>query len=376
MAHIGKYRLLHLLGSGAMGSVFAAMREDIGRQAAIKLLHPWLSGNEELATRFRKEARAANLAAHPGIVQTYDLGVLPGGGLYIVMEMLSGTPLAKRLDERRMSQGWVFLVLRQIALAMAAAHARGVVHRDLKPSNIMLVPDSERPWLEQAKIIDFGVAHLSGCEAHERTRPGLVLGTPVYMAPEQWRGMPPTGKADVYALGVIAYQALYGTLPVPASSPASLLQQLALPTGQRALLRSMLHQNPAQRPTMHEVAQRLTCILRARCYWFVALALVSLLLLGLLGLCLTNCGSGTWAEQQEARLPVQQWQDEQQSPSPGLGYDGEIPRRDSPGTGEVKRGHPGRSLPPCPERVTKHPGRPRPCSRDNPLCLPTVTNPK
>src|SRR5581483_7014718 len=196
----------------------------IERRAAIKVLHPELSGNPAYVRRFLNEARAVNLVRHPGLVEIFELGQHEDGTAYLVMELLAGEPLAERLQRAgRLPPALAVALARWIALAMQAAHDRGIVHRDLKPANVMLVPDGRGPAGglpgEQVKILDFGVARLeepAGAAKGDAplTRTGVVVGTPEYMAPEQCEGAARAGPpADVYALGVVLYEMLAGQRP-------------------------------------------------------------------------------------------------------------------------------------------------------------------
>lgn len=277
MDQIGTYRVVRQLGQGGMGVVYEAMNDQISRRVAIKVLHKEVSANPDLLARFFNEARASNLASHASIVDVYELGQLPDGRAYIVMQFLAGHSLADRLQQRggRLPAADAIRLIRQVASGMAAAHKKGIVHRDLKPDNVMIVEDSEAPGGERAKIVDFGIAKM--LEAAEdprqprRTRAGTVLGTPAYMAPEQCRGAEGlTEKADVYALGVMLYECLSGRTPFLASGTGEMLAMhiyeqppplweldSSLSADLVALVHAMLHKQPESRPAMIEVAARL-----------------------------------------------------------------------------------------------------------------------
>jgi serine/threonine-protein kinase len=270
-SHIGSYRIVRPLGEGGMGLVYEAVDERIERRAVIKVLHAGLAQDQHIAARFLNEARAANRVKHPGIVSVYEFGTAPEGAPYIIMEFLEGEPLRARLQARGPLGPEALRFARQIASALAAAHAQGVVHRDLKPDNVMIVPDEEAPGGERVKVFDFGIAKLAAQPgAGLRTRPGSVLGTPVYMAPEQFRGAEQVDdRADVYALGILLHEMLAGQPPFGGEFPELLLQHLmheppplpaALPgvsPAVEALVRRMLAKEPAARPRMAEVAQAL-----------------------------------------------------------------------------------------------------------------------
>jgi hypothetical protein len=214
---VGNYRLTRLLGEGGMGAVYLAEHPRIGRQAAVKILHAELARSEELVQRFFNEALAANAIRHPGIVEIFDSGNLTGGGAYIVMELLEGESVAARLRRGPIPLALAVQVAQQVAAALAAAHAKGIVHRDLKPDNLFLVPVPERPGAEMVKVLDFGIAKLGQGPTGSggvRTRTGAVMGTPLYMSPEQCRGTREIDfRTDIYSLGVILYEMLCGQPP-------------------------------------------------------------------------------------------------------------------------------------------------------------------
>src|SRR5688572_7543018 len=179
---VGSYKILRPIGQGGMGFVYLAEHVLIGRKAAIKLLHPELSSNQEIVGRFFNEARSTALIKHPGIVEIFDFGYHPSGAAFIVMEFLEGTTLASRI--RRPPRPLVdetLVIARQIATALGAAHRQGIVHRDVKPDNIFLLPDSNAIGGVRVKVLDFGIAKLAGDLMPANgmhTRTGLLLGTP------------------------------------------------------------------------------------------------------------------------------------------------------------------------------------------------------
>ncbi len=197
-----------------MGAVYRAEHTLLGRAAAVKVLLPELSQNQEMVTRFFNEARAAAAIQHPNIVEIYDFGWDTDGSAYLVMEYLQGESLAARLARGRMAVTTVMTIARQIAGALAAAHQRNIVHRDLKPDNIFLVPDLDVSGGDRIKLLDFGIAKLLDDGAQGRmTRPGAILGTPAYMAPEQVRGGEIDHRADLYSLGCIMFELCTGRPP-------------------------------------------------------------------------------------------------------------------------------------------------------------------
>jgi serine/threonine protein kinase len=212
---VGAYRITKQLSEGGMGSVWNATHTVMGKDAVIKFLLPELSNDQAMVRRFFNEATAAASIHDPGIVNVFDVGTLPDGRAFIVMEKLRGHSLSDRLRSGRMRVEQAAVVLRLLARSLEAAHANGIVHRDLKPDNIFLVPDREVPGGERTKILDFGIAKLGERGATmAATRAGSIFGTPAYMAPEQCSDASTVDpRADLYALGCIAYEMLSGTPP-------------------------------------------------------------------------------------------------------------------------------------------------------------------
>ncbi len=220
---IGNYRVTQLLGEGGMGMVYLAEHPTLGRRAAVKVLHPDLVATHEMIQRLFNEARAANAIGHPGIVEVSDLGLLPSGTPYIVMEYLEGQSLGARIGAAgRLSLRAALTIADQAASALGAAHAKGIIHRDLKPDNLFLTPDPQAPGRERLKVLDFGIAKLAqrpASAADVRTRTGAILGTPRYMSPEQCRDSREVDhRTDVYSLGVILYEMLAGVPPFVSAS--------------------------------------------------------------------------------------------------------------------------------------------------------------
>jgi len=211
-----------------MGTVWMAEHDVLGRRAAIKILHQKYSTQRKIVTRFFNEARAATAISDPGIIQIFDVGVHKDGSAYIVMELLEGEPLNRRLERRiTLPAEEALRICRQIASAVGAAHARGIVHRDLKPENIFLVRDSEVPGGERAKVLDFGIAKLADdLGAQQKTSPSLIMGTPTYMSPEQCRGAGNVDRrSDVYSLGCLLYALVTGRTPFDAKGSGDLIVQ-------------------------------------------------------------------------------------------------------------------------------------------------------
>ncbi|MFN0247490.1 MAG: protein kinase domain-containing protein [Kofleriaceae bacterium] len=213
---IGAYRVLKQLGEGGMGSVWLAEHTMLGRRAAIKVLHTEFSSRPEFVQRFFNEARAATAIEDPGIVQIFDFGQHTDGSAYIVMELLDGEAVDKRLQRQgTLDVPSALRLMRQIASTLGAAHNRGIVHRDLKPENLFIVRDPEVNGGERAKVLDFGIAKLTADSANKvRTQTSAVMGTPTYMSPEQCRGAGHVDqRSDVYALGCVLFHMLVGRPP-------------------------------------------------------------------------------------------------------------------------------------------------------------------
>jgi serine/threonine-protein kinase len=222
------FAIMRLLGEGGMSSVYEAEHELIRRKVAVKVLKSELSVDGAQVQRFFNEARATSAIRHPNIVEVIDVGRLPDGVPYLVMELLEGESLGERLERL----GWLDVPLaldyaHQAASALVAAHALKVVHRDLKPDNLFLVPDQRLADRELVKVLDFGIAKLRGDLAAPPfdTMVGAVLGTPPYMSPEQCRGLPEEidERTDVYALGIILYEMLCGRPPFLAEGAGELM---------------------------------------------------------------------------------------------------------------------------------------------------------
>ncbi len=255
----GRYRVVRLLGEGAMGAVYEAEHALIGRRVALKVLHERFSASAEAVERFHAEARATAAIGHPHIVDVLDFGS-DTGRPYLVMELLRGETLAERLSRSpALDATAACRVVGEVLSGVAAAHEIGVVHRDLKPENIILTRG------ERAKVVDFGVSKFREAEgaARGRTREGMLLGTPGYIAPEQWIGAPSVDhRADLFSVGVILYELLTGGLPYEGSTRAELYQEMVhgdappptpssiapeCPAALDAIALRAVHRDPAQR---------------------------------------------------------------------------------------------------------------------------------
>ena len=227
----GKYRMLDILGEGGMGAVYEAENMNLGRRVAIKVLHPAQAKKKVAVKRFHQEARAAGRIGHPNICEVYDLGTLDDGSPYLVMEKLSGETLAQRIArDGQMQLLDAIDVLVQVLSGLWAAHEQGIIHRDIKPENVMLTARVGMPPI--AKLLDFGVSKMiyrtSGEDDEgDLTKTGMVMGTPYYMSSEQARGERNLdGRVDVYACGVMLYEALTGKRPFTGKTYNALLMAI------------------------------------------------------------------------------------------------------------------------------------------------------
>lgn len=218
----GQFRLEQVLGRGGMGHVYLAEQLEVGRRVVIKVLNAarLLDPNNE--ARFQREARALAQLSHPNIVHLYMFGRCDDGTPYLAMEYVEGRTLARVIEERgRQSERATLEILDQMCGALVEAHRQGVVHRDLKPENVMI--STRHDAATRVKILDFGIAKLANAAEAKLTRRGEVLGTPLYMAPEQLREQSADERTDIYALGLIGYELLTGEVPYEAETTISLM---------------------------------------------------------------------------------------------------------------------------------------------------------
>ncbi len=268
---VGEYRIERKLKHGGMGTVYEAVHQMINKRAAVKVLKRELCENDEALHRFVQEARAVNQINHPNIVDVFGFGITEDGRSFLAMELLVGETLGERIARGPLERGDVCEILAEITHALEAAHKCGVVHRDLKPENVFL---AETRTGVVVKLLDFGIAKLTGGGGLqgpvEVTQPGTLIGTPKYIAPEQARGLAIEGSADVYALGVIAFELLSGRAPFMANDPVELIAKHitlkppapsdfvpTLPPVADELVASMLDKHPPNRPSLERIRELL-----------------------------------------------------------------------------------------------------------------------
>ncbi len=220
---LGRYEIRSSLGAGGMGEVYLADDAQLGRKIALKVLLPDITANEDRMRRFEQEARAASALNHPNILTIHEIGETDSVH-FMATEFVDGVTLHQHMSRTRMKIGEVLDVAIQVASALAAAHAAGIVHRDIKPENIMLRPDG------YVKILDFGLAKLTqrSLDATEaptmvNTEPGIVMGTVKYMSPEQARGLDVDARSDIWSLGVVIYMMVTGAAPFVGKTPTDVI---------------------------------------------------------------------------------------------------------------------------------------------------------
>ncbi len=266
----GRYRVLELIGEGGMGKVYLAEHIEIGKRVALKVLHPSYSRMPDLVERFRREARAASKIGHPNIVDVTDSGTTADGSVYFVMEYLEGVELGSVIErEGPLDVARALKITGQICRALAAAHREGIIHRDLKPENIYLI--TRDGTADVVKVLDFGIAKTTEAEAaRERrlTSPGMAMGTPEYMSPEQAAGRPADARCDVYALGAILYEMVTGEPPYTGDNFMEILTKKAtldprpphlvrteLASQVSDLVMASMARNPSDRPQTMEALE-------------------------------------------------------------------------------------------------------------------------
>jgi len=277
----GRYFVRRLCGEGGMGRVYEAEHTDIGKRVALKILHPAYSQTPDLVERLRREARAASKISHPNVVDVTDSGTTPDGAFFFVMEYLEGIELGELIfKEGKLSLPRALHIGSQICRALQAAHQANVIHRDLKPENVLILSrDGQKDFV---KVLDFGIAK-SGADGEDEdgakgkdgkarrlTHPGMTMGTPEYMAPEQAAGRPADPRSDIYAAGGLIYEMLSGKPPYEGKNFMEILHKKAntvpaglstmrddVPAGLDALILRTLAKDPAERPQSMEELGRL-----------------------------------------------------------------------------------------------------------------------
>ncbi|HEX9103158.1 MAG TPA: serine/threonine-protein kinase, partial [Polyangia bacterium] len=269
----GKYLIKRLIGEGGMGLVYEAEHVEIGRRVAVKVLHAMYTRQTEVVARFRSEARAATRIGHPHIIDVFDSGTTVEGAVYFVMEHLVGRDLSQLVEEEGpLPAQRAITIAREICQALMAAHKAGILHRDLKPENVFLIErEGKRDFV---KVLDFGIAKTMEAvtdRVGRLTNPGVAMGTPEYMAPEQAAGLQIDARADVYAVGAIVYEMMSGRPPhegahimevltrkaTVAPTPLSVLRP-DVPRDLEALVMRTLAISPELRPqSMEAMAQEL-----------------------------------------------------------------------------------------------------------------------
>ncbi len=260
---LDRYEILNVIGQGGVGIVYHAEHLENQRQFAIKILSQEWSTNRFAVRRFRAESRTAGSIGHPNVLRVEEAGAFLDGRLYVVMEYLDGVDLRRELAKSQVIAPLrASVLMRQVAHALGAVHALGVIHPDLKPSNIMIVP--QKHGSELATVLDFGIAantSATGLHGDKIQRDGWVMGAPQYMAPEQATGGTPSPACDIYAFGVILFEMLSGAPPIVAEHSFELLafkrhnrapslreRAPDLPDTLIALVDECLEIDPAQRP--------------------------------------------------------------------------------------------------------------------------------
>ena len=256
---LGPYRVEALLGAGGMGEVYRARDTRLGRTVALKVLPTHLRANSQLHARFEREARAVALLNHPYVCTLHDIG-RDRDIDYLVMEFVEGETLSATLERGRMPVAQAIGLTREVAEALAAAHAKGIIHRDIKPSNIIVTPSGH------AKVVDFGLAresslfHSDESTREDHTEPGVRVGTPYYMSPEQAVGEPLDPRTDLFSLGVVLFECLTGERPFEGTSRTAYIRNVLagrlrdvsslrpdIPPGLETVLAHCLERDPSKR---------------------------------------------------------------------------------------------------------------------------------
>jgi len=267
-AKAGPWVVERELGRGGMGAVYGVVHEEIGKRAALKVMHGRLVSGSSME-RILLEAKVVNAVGHPNIVDIFETGTLEDGRPYIVMERLEGMPLSFRADEGKILPDQVIGILLQVCDALIAAHAANIVHRDLKLDNVFLIDNPDDPSSPRVKLLDWGIAKVISNDVRH-TIEGQLVGTPQYLAPEQARGAAVSPATDVYSLGVMAYELFLEQLPFEAETSAEIMAMHLrcmppppnelwpdIPVSLGNLLLAMLEKTADDRPSMLTVAHTL-----------------------------------------------------------------------------------------------------------------------
>src|SRR6266403_473689 len=278
----GRYRLESWIGHGAMGSVYRAQHIYLKTIHAVKIIHPDLIRNDpKLATRFRQEAMAAAAIQHPNIVTVTDFGIVDGSRPFLVMEFVKGKSLQEIITaEGAMPPARVLEFFEQVAAGVSAAHRYQIIHRDLKPLNIMV--QDGKPAREGVKILDFGLAKIKSSDllgSFEPAKTDALIGTPYYMAPEQWSDDECDERTDIYSLGIILFQMLTGDVPFKGTSIPSIMKKHLMndpppfasvgvhdSSGLEGVVRKTLQKKPDDRPhTVEALMKEIRAVVAYRC---------------------------------------------------------------------------------------------------------------
>ncbi len=264
------YQILEDIGKGGMAQVYKAVQNSLGRVVAIKEIKPAIAASPEMVERFKREARTAASLVHENIVQVYNFGEQKKSGLFIVMEYVEGQDLKSLIAKSdRINPGIAAIIGREIARALAFAHSKGLIHRDVKPGNVMLSTGGE------VKLMDFGIVREADSDL---TSTGALMGTPSYMAPEQFLGEKVSPAADLFSLGVVIYEALTGEKPFRADSDTSLSKAIRtekekkvrtinpqVPGRLQKIVHQCLKKDPLKRPqTAEDLAGELDRFIRSK----------------------------------------------------------------------------------------------------------------
>ena len=259
---LGDYRVQAKLGAGGMGDVYLGVHEMIGKRAAIKVLKAELCSDRFSVERFIAEARVVNQIGHPNIVDVFAFGQTPDGRSFLVMELLEGETLRDRIARGPIGLAEMCAIVQPLVRALGAAHAKGVVHRDLKPDNVFLVGGDRA----SVKLLDFGIAKLVVSDQMQQTASGALVGTPMYLAPEQARAQTIDHRADIYTLGGMLFELVTGRPPFLAASSFEVVAKhlmeppehpstfAPVPAELDELIVNLLAKAPEARPTLADVS--------------------------------------------------------------------------------------------------------------------------